>query len=50
MASICCFGYFVVWVASLKKRDNILCFIREEKLYDVGSKEEADVLVFLYLV
>jgi len=50
MASACCFGYFVVWVASLKKRDNILYFIREERLYGVSSKEEADVLVFLYLV
>jgi hypothetical protein len=49
MASACCFGYFVVWVASLKKRDDILCFIKEERLYSVGSKEEADVLVYLHL-
>jgi len=50
MASACCFGYFVVWVASLKERDNILCFMRGERLYGVGSKEEADVLVCLHLV
>ena len=50
MASAYCFGYFLVWVASLKKRDNILCFIRKERLYGVGSKEEADVLVCLHLV
>jgi hypothetical protein len=40
----------MVWVASLKERDNILYFIREERLYGVGSKEEADVLVCLHLV
>jgi hypothetical protein len=50
MASACCFSYFVVWVASLKERDNILYFIREERLYSVGSEEEADVLVCLHLV
>jgi hypothetical protein len=50
MASACCFGHSVVWVASLKKRDDILCFIREERLYSIGSKEEADVLVCLHLV
>jgi len=49
MTSVCCFSYFVIWVASLKERNDILCFIREERLYDVGSKEEADVLVFLHL-
>jgi hypothetical protein len=49
MASACYFGYFVVWVASLKKRDDILCFMREERLYGVGSKE-VDVLVCLHLV
>jgi len=37
MASACHFGYFVLWVASLKKRDDILCFIRGEGLYSVGS-------------
>ena len=50
MASACCFGYFVVWVASLKERDDILYFIRGERLYGVGSEEEADVLVCLHLV
>jgi hypothetical protein len=50
MASACCFGYFVVWVASPKKRDNILYFIREERLYGVSSEEEADILVCLHLV
>ena len=49
MASVCCFSYFVIWVASLKERNNILCFMREERLYDVGGKEEADVLVCLHL-
>jgi hypothetical protein len=48
MASACCFGYFVVWVASLKERDNILYFMRGEWLYSVSSKEE--VLVCLHLV
>jgi hypothetical protein len=50
IASACCFGYFVVWVASLKERNDILCFMREEALYGVGSEEEADVLVCLHLV
>ena len=50
MASACCFGYFVVWVASLKERDDVLYFIREERLYGVDSEEEADVLVCLHLV
>jgi hypothetical protein len=50
MASACHFGYFVVWVASLKKRDDILCFIREKRLYSVGTEEEAHVLVCLHLV
>ena len=50
MASACCFGYFVVWVASLKERDDILCFMRGEWLYGIGSEEEADVLVCLHLV
>jgi hypothetical protein len=50
MASACFFGYFVVWVASLKVRDDVLCFIREKRLYGVGSEEEADVLVCLHLV
>ena len=49
MAYACCFSYFVMWVASLKKRDDILCFMREERLYGVGSEEEADVLVYLHL-
>ncbi len=49
MTSVCCFSYCVIWVASLKERNNILCFIREERLYDVGGKEEADVLVCLHL-
>ena len=49
MASVCCFSYCVLWVASLKERNNILCFMREERLYDVGGKEEADVLVCLHL-
>ena len=49
-ASVCCFGYFVVWVASLKERDNVLCFMRGEWLYGVSSEEEADVLVCLHLV
>jgi len=49
MASACCFSYFVVWVASTKERDNVLCFIREERLYGVGSEEKADVLVCLHL-
>jgi hypothetical protein len=40
----------VIWVASLKERNDILYFIRGERLYDVGGKEEADVLVCLYLV
>jgi hypothetical protein len=50
MASVCCFGYFVMWVASLKERDDVLCFIRGERLHDAGGEEEADVLVCLYLV
>jgi hypothetical protein len=50
IASACCFGYFAVWVASLKKRDDILYFMRRERLYGVGSEEEADVLVCLHLV
>jgi hypothetical protein len=50
MASACCFGYFVVWVASLKERDGILYFMRGEWLYGVSSEEEADVLVCLHLV
>jgi hypothetical protein len=50
IASTYCFGYFIVWVASLKKRDNILYFIRGERLYGISSKEEADVLVCLHLV
>jgi len=29
---------------------DILCFMRGERLYGVGSKEEADVLVCLHLV
>ena len=37
-------------MASLKKRDDILCFIREETLYSISSKEEADVLICLDLV
>jgi hypothetical protein len=49
MASACCFGYFVVWVASLKERDNVLYFMRGERLYGVDSEEEADVLVCLHL-
>jgi hypothetical protein len=49
MAYACCFGYFVMWVASLQKRDDILYFMREERLYGVDSKEEADVLVYLHL-
>jgi len=49
-ASVCCIGYFVVWVASLKERDNILCFIRGERLYDISGEEEADILVCLHLV
>ncbi len=49
-ASVCCFGHFVVWVASLKERDDIPCFIRGERLHDVSGKEEADVLVCLHLV
>src|SRR6266853_2007661 len=49
ITSVCFFSYCVIWVASLKERNNILCFIREERLYDVGGKEEADVLVFLHL-
>ena len=36
-------------MASLKKRDDVLCFIRGERLYGVDSKEEADVLVYLHL-
>jgi len=50
MASACCFGYFVVWVASLKKRDDILYFMRRERLYGVGSEKEAVVLVCLHPV
>jgi len=50
MASACCFGYFVVWVASLKERDDVLYFIREERLYGVDSEEEAEFLVCLHLV
>ena len=33
MASACCFGYFVVWVASLKERDDILFHERREALW-----------------
>ena len=40
----------MVWVASLKERDDILCFMRGERLYDVDSEEEADALVCLHLV
>jgi hypothetical protein len=50
MASVCGFSYFVIWVASLKERDNVLSFIRGEWLHDVGGEEEADVLVCLHLV
>ena len=49
MASACCFGYFVVWVASLKERDNVLYFMRGERLYGVDNEEEANVLVCLHL-
>jgi len=49
MASACCFGYFVVWLASLKERDDVLYFMRGERLYSVGG-EEADILVCLHLV
>jgi hypothetical protein len=49
-AFVCCFGYFVVWVASLKERDNVLCFIRGERLHNISGEEEADVLVCLHLV
>jgi hypothetical protein len=37
-------------VASLKERDNVLYFIKEERLYNVSGKEEADILVSLHLV
>src|SRR5713101_3208678 len=47
-ASVCCFGHFVVWVASLKERDNVLCFMRGERLHDVSGEEEAHVLVCLH--
>ncbi len=50
MASVCYFSYFVIWVASLKERNNILCFIREERLHNVGGKEDADALICLHLV
>jgi hypothetical protein len=47
MAYVCCFSHLVIWVASLKERNNILYFIR---LYNVDGKEEAYVLVCLHLV
>jgi len=50
MAYVCCFSHLVTWVASLKERNDILYFIREERLYNVDGKEEADVLVCLHLV
>ena len=50
MAYVCCFSHSVTWVASLKERNNILYFIREERLYNVDDKEEAYVLVCLHLV
>jgi hypothetical protein len=37
-------------VASLKERDDVLYFIREERLYGVDSEEEAEFLVCLHLV
>ena len=50
IASVCYFGDFVIWVASLKERNDLLCFMREGRLYDVGGEEEADILVCLHLV
>ena len=50
IASACCFGYFVVWVASLKERDDVLYFIRGERLHNVSGEKEADILVCLHLI
>ncbi len=49
-ASVCFFGHFVVWMASLKERDNVLYFMSKERLYDVSGEEEAHILVCLHLV
>ena len=50
IAYICFFGCFIIWVTSLKKRNDLLYFMRGERLYDVSGEEGADVLVCLYLV
>ena len=50
IADICFFDCFIIWVTSLKKRNNILYFMRGERVYDVSGEEGAIVLVCLHLV
>ena len=46
----CCFGYFMMWVASLKERNDMLNMMRGERFHDDSSKEEAAVCGYLHLV
>ena len=50
VSQLLCAALAILWVASLKERDNVLCFMRGERLHDVSGGEEADVLVCLHLV
>ena len=49
-ASGCCLGYFSTWVASLKKRDDILDLMRGERFHDGGGQEKGVVLTCLHLI
>jgi hypothetical protein len=48
-ASVCCLGYFLNLVASLKDRNDILDFIGGERLSDVVVKEGEHILASLHL-
>jgi hypothetical protein len=43
-----CSGNFLIWMASLKKRNNILDLVKKEDFYNNSGKEEAVVWGYLY--
>ena len=48
-ASVCCLGYFLNLMASLKDRNDILNFIGGESLSDAVVKEGEHILASLHL-